>query len=345
MREIRAFDMFCGGGGSSLGARSAGVEIAGGVDLWKPATDSFKLNFPKAEIFNCDIRKLAANSVSKKIGPIDLLLSSPECTHHTCARGNKPRSEDSKETALEVIRFARVLKPRWIILENVVHMRPWGRYPELKEKLAAIGYKLTEQVLNAADFGVAQSRRRLFLTGDLIAPPPKVIPSDKGIVTVRDILDPPGTWKMQPLKTPKRAKGTLERAERAFHALGENKAFLIVYYGTDGSGGWQSIDIPLRTVTTIDRFALVVPSPEGHFMRMLQPSEIRRAMGFPLDFKFPNVSRRERIKLLGNAVCSPVMEAIIQTITRENESQKNQISGTAHLGRNATIPGRLLQTV
>lgn len=46
--------------------------------------------------------------------------------------------------------------------------------------------------------------------------------------------------------------------------LGEDTSFLLVYYGTDGCGGWQRLDRPLRTVTTIDRFALVEPSATGH---------------------------------------------------------------------------------
>jgi DNA (cytosine-5)-methyltransferase 1 len=49
-------------------------------------------------------------------------------------------------------------------------------------------------------------------------------------------------------------------------------------------------------------------------MRMLQPDELRRAMGFPDSYTFPNVTRRDKVKLMGNAVCSPVMEAIVKSI-------------------------------
>lgn len=315
MRTIRSFDMFCGGGGSSLGAHAAGIQIAGGVDLWSAATQAFQLNFPNAHVFTRDLRELTPSEVIEKTGPIDLLLSSPECTHHTCARGNKPQSEESKETALQVIRYAGTLKPRWIVLENVVHMRPWGRYPELKKELTKLGYHLHEQIIDASDYDVAQKRRRLFLLADLNQMPKPVVPTAcREIRTVRSILDPHGTWQTTLLRTQNRAKGTLERADRAIAAVGINEPFLIVYYGSDGSGGWQSIDAPLRTVTTVDRFALVTPETDGHRMRMLQPSEIRRAMGFPDNYKFPAVPRRDRVKLLGNAVCSPVMHAILKSL-------------------------------
>ena len=294
MSEIRAFDMFCGGGGSSLGARSAGIKIVGGVDLSLAATSTFKLNFPDAAVFNEDLRKLKHKDVLKKTGRIDLLLSSPECTNHTCAKGNKPRSEESRETALQVIGYAKAIQPRWIILENVVHMRPWARYPELKEKLEGLGYNIREQVLNASDFGVPQNRRRLFLIADKSRMPSAIVTLKKRVVTVREILDAPGTWNTTPLLSKRRAKGTLARANRAIESLGSKASFLIVYYGSDGAGGWQSLDVPLRTVTTIDRFALVESTANGHMMRMLQPTELRRAMGFPSDYKFPKITRREK---------------------------------------------------
>ncbi|WP_259699111.1 DNA cytosine methyltransferase, partial [Pseudomonas chlororaphis] len=147
MEEIRAFDMFCGAGGASLGARDAGAKIVGGVDLWGAAVESFKLNFKDAHVFEQDLRILTPEQVLSKTGPINLLISSPECTHHTCARGAKPRSEESKDTAFQVIRYAEVLKPRWITLENVVHMKPWARYDELKAELHRLGYKVHEQII------------------------------------------------------------------------------------------------------------------------------------------------------------------------------------------------------
>jgi DNA (cytosine-5)-methyltransferase 1 len=89
----------------------------------------------------------------------------------------------------------------------------------------------------------------------------------------------------------------------------------MVYYGTDGAGGFQRLDRPLRTVTTLDRFALVKPNGCGHEMRMLQPPELAYAMGFPDAHVWLESSRRDRIKLLGNAVCPPVMRDIIMALT------------------------------
>jgi len=341
MSKIRTFDMFCGGGGSSIGANTAGATIVGGVDLWTSATEAFKLNFPMASVFNKDLRELNPLAVIEKTGKIDLLLSSPECTHHTCARGSKPQSEESKETALQVIRYAKAMMPRWIVLENVVHMRPWARYAELKEKLVSLGYHVREQVLDASDFGVPQKRRRLFLLADTKVMPAAVRIPGTEVATARSILDVDGVWPMTLLRTPTRAKGTLERAERAIAKLGASASFLIVYYGSDGAGGWQSLDVPLRTVTTVDRFALVRPGPDGHRMRMLQPSEIRKAMGFPDSYMFPAATRRERVKLLGNAVCSPVMDAIVRSLCLPEATQGiASPQGAAHAWHSGAQPLR-----
>lgn len=107
---------------------------------------------------------------------------------------------------------------------------------------------------------------------------------------------------------------TLERAERAIAALGEHQPFLLVYYGSDGAGGWQRLSAPLRTITTLDRFAYVRLKNGDHEMRMLQVPELKLAMGFPPDYHLQHGSRRDRIKLLGNAFCPPVMCHIINSV-------------------------------
>jgi DNA (cytosine-5)-methyltransferase 1 len=82
---IRTLDLFCGAGGSSCGAALAGATIAGGIDLWPTAIDTFALNFPRAQTWCCKLQSLSARQVAHQLGPIDLLLASPECTHHSIA--------------------------------------------------------------------------------------------------------------------------------------------------------------------------------------------------------------------------------------------------------------------
>ncbi len=72
----------------------------------------------------------------------------------------------------------------------------------------------------------------------------------------------------------------------------------MVYYGSDGAGGYQRLDRPLRTVTTLDRFAYVRPTKFGHEMRMLQPTELAAAMGFLLNTSFQNLLVVKKSNLL-----------------------------------------------
>ena len=313
--RLRTLDLFHGAGGSSIGAQMAGAEIVAGIDCWQVAFDSYRRNFPEVQLVNKDIRKVSIKKFHKAIGDIDLIVASPECTSHSCAKGGRERCEESKRTAFEVTRFAREFRPKWIIIENVIQMKSWSGHSELLEELWKLGYYVREQKLNAQDFGVPQARKRLFLLCSLLGKPDQITPQNKKTKTARSIIDVNGGYRFTPLNSPKRALATIERAERAFSKLGENEPFLIVYYGTDGSGGWQSLDRPLRTVTTLDRFAYVKPSSNGHMMRMLQPEELKAAMGFPKKYRLEAGIRRDKIKLMGNAVCPPVVKMLVNSLT------------------------------
>ena len=312
----RALDLFCGAGGSSAGAQAAGLEIAGALDMWPVATETFAANFRRSHIVTSRLEAVHLPNLKRRVGDIDLILASPECTSHTCAKGSAPRSEDSRATALHVITYAEAFRPRWVVMENVVHMRPWSRYKTLIARLQRLGYHVGEQILEASDFGVAQSRRRLFVVADRKQPPSFV--RSKRVLrkpSAHTVLDPAGTWRTSPLFKPGRAQATLNRAQRGFDALGMSTCFLLVYYGTDGSGGWQPLSRPLRTVTTVDRFALIDPGEQQPMMRMLQVPELKRAMGFEDAFELPCGTRRDRVHLLGNGVCPPVMEAVVHALT------------------------------
>lgn len=319
-KDIRAVDLFCGGGGSSWGAAMAGVTPIAGLDMWALATETYKLNFPGAITYTMRASELSPQQLLKDVGRFELLLASPECTNHSIARGNRPRCDISRNTAFEVVRFARALTPRWIIVENVLQMQKWERFNEWIDQLKDIGYKTDFGILDSQYFGTPQSRRRLFVVADLEATPSLPQPGHRTTKTVASILrtgEPKERpWKFTPVRTATRAAATLQRVERAIKALGDEAKFILVYYGTDAAGGFQSLDRPLRTITTLDRFAYVRPNGNGHEMRMLQPSELAAAMGFPRSHRWPKTSRRDKVKIIGNAVCPPVMRDVIRRLTR-----------------------------
>lgn len=315
-------DLFCGAGFGARGAvRGGGVPLLG-LDAWNLATQTYKANFPLADILTKKIEDVFPEELGSKYRP-DVLLTSPECTSHSIARGAKPGTEKSRETAIGIVPWVKAMEPRWLIVENVNRMKKWDRHDELVQTVERLGYTVSDLLLNSSEFGSAQARKRMFLVCDRRGS--KVCREDLLALvnipkkTAINIINWNAGYRVTPLRKPGRAKATLDRAERAIAELGIGIPFLIVYYGSDYAGGWQALDVPLRTVTTVDRFGLVTWKEDVPYMRMLQPDELLLAMGGSTEHVLPYGNRRDKVKLCGNGVCSDVMTAIFQWISLNQE--------------------------
>lgn len=329
MPRINGIDLFCGAGGSSLGAKAAGITMVGAVDGWDLAARTYEANFPRADVVNRRLHSKLGPALFSTVEDVDLIIASPECTHHSIARGSRPRNEESRRSGWYVMPFVRRFQPRWIVVENVTGMKRWDGYSEFIEQLSE-HYLLRAQVLDAADFGVPQTRKRLFILGDRLQRPPLIRGSGQ-VCVAGDILDPPGAWPARPISDGHLSTKTLERIQRGIDALGEGVDFLVVYYSSDRAGGWQTLDRPLRTLTTLDRFGLVRWEQGRPTFRMLQVPELRRAMGYPDHANLDIGSRRDKIKMLGNGVCPPVMKAVVEQLISSSGSTR----GTAKLRANS----------
>ena len=111
-------DLFCGGGFGARGAVKAGATPLLAVDAWETATATYASNFPEAEVICSKIEQIDPYEVAKRYSP-DVLLTSPECTSHSIARGAKPGTEESRATAIGILPWLDALDPRWLIVENV----------------------------------------------------------------------------------------------------------------------------------------------------------------------------------------------------------------------------------
>lgn len=185
MTTIKAADLFCGAGGSSTGLKRVADALGVRLDLtavnhWTRAVETHAANHPEARhvcesLDSIDPRKVTG-------GSLDLLWASPECTHHSTARGGKPINDQSRSTAWCVVRWAEALRPRYVIVENVPEFQTWGpigsnNRPLVSRKgetfgawltaMRSLGYTVEAQVLNSADYGAATTRRRLFVVARL----------------------------------------------------------------------------------------------------------------------------------------------------------------------------------
>jgi DNA (cytosine-5)-methyltransferase 1 len=308
-------DMFCGAGGSSAGARAAGARVRAAIDGWGLAVQTFRDNFRRVDVRQETLTSDSVPDRALREGQFDMIIASPECTNHSPAKGSKPRCEDSRRTSHYVVNFAKRLRPRWIVMENVVQLQDWTGFQTLLGELRLQRYRIKTEILDASEFGVPQTRRRMFILCDrereVRAIPRAAEPAPHASTILR--LD--GTYRSRPLYSEGRAGPTLERAERAISVLGKRVPFLIVYYGSDGGGGWQHLDRPVRTLTTLDRFGLVTWEGAEPMLRMLQVDELKAAMGLSPTHAMRHGSRRDRIKMIGNGVCPPVMKAAVETLT------------------------------
>jgi DNA (cytosine-5)-methyltransferase 1 len=131
--------------------------------------------------------------------------------------------------------FIQKLEPRWIVLENVAHMRSWDGFDELVRALKR-SYKVRIEPLNALEFGVPPNRQRLFIIGDRVAEPRIAKPNTRVIRPASSILAPAGRFAAEPVYNGRRAGNTIARVKRGIEELGRGRDFLIVYYGPDWTG-------------------------------------------------------------------------------------------------------------
>lgn len=166
----KAIDLFSGCGGLTLGLRQAGFRVIGAVECEKLAAQTYRSNHPKVHLWEQDIRDLSVKQVAEKlrlkVGELDLLAGCPPCQGFSSMRSlnGKRRVHDKRNDLMfEFLRFAKVLRPRTIMLENVPGLDNSYRLKKFKAVLRKLGYIVNSDVKNAKYFGVPQRRRRLIL--------------------------------------------------------------------------------------------------------------------------------------------------------------------------------------
>ena len=129
-REINTVDLFCGAGGASTGLELAlqrlGMTHKGiAINHWSVAVDTMKLNHPLIETKQMSIEEAVPADMVPG-GVVDLLWASPSCTHHSRAKGGKPRSNQLRAQPELVLTWLDQLFVRRIIVENVPEFVEWG---------------------------------------------------------------------------------------------------------------------------------------------------------------------------------------------------------------------------
>jgi DNA (cytosine-5)-methyltransferase 1 len=160
----RTLDLFCGCGGMSLGFQNAGFELVAAFDHWQPALDTYTRNFSHPA-YLCDLGTL------QDLRPLadfhaDVVIGGPPCQDFSSA-GKRDLTLGRADLTLQFADIVAELLPRLFVMENVELIAKSPVFAQAKEVLSQKGYRFCQVVLDASLCGVPQSRKRLFLIGQL----------------------------------------------------------------------------------------------------------------------------------------------------------------------------------
>jgi DNA (cytosine-5)-methyltransferase 1 len=318
-RVIRAADLFCGAGGTSTGLAHACRDLGLGLDLvavnhWDVAIRTHTANHPFARHLCSDLDTVSPRTAVPS-GRLDLMVASPECTHHSNARGGRPVTDQKRASAWHVLRWAEAIYVDNLLVENVREFRDWGpvgvggrpmkthkgeTYRAFLAALSSLGYRVEDRILNAADYGDPTTRERLFILArrgnHRISWPEPSHSENPGLhrkteqwKAAREIID----WALpsQSIFARKRplSPATMNRIIAGLRRFGgpQLEPFLVILRGT---GTARSIERPVPAVTAQGQhLGLCEP-----FLLQQQSGGAPRATSRPV----PTVAAKDRLGLV-----------------------------------------------
>jgi DNA (cytosine-5)-methyltransferase 1 len=292
LREL-IIDSFAGGGGASTGIELATgryVDIA--INHDEAAILMHKTNHPHTKHYCENIWEVDPAEATKG-QPVGLMWASPDCKHFSKAKGGKPVDKNIRGLAWVVVKWAKAVRPRVILLENVEEFKTWGplidnrpdpsrkgeTFNQFVKALKRFGYKVDWRELRACDYGAPTIRKRFFLIARCDGKPivwPEPTHGDPDSLEVRaGLLKPWRTaaecidWtipcpsifdRKKPL-----AENTLRRIARGMqkYVIDNPRPFIMQAYGSRYTGAGadltrgQVLDKPILTIDTSNRYGLV----------------------------------------------------------------------------------------
>ncbi|HYG78651.1 MAG TPA: DNA cytosine methyltransferase [Planctomycetota bacterium] len=275
-------DNFAGGGGASLGIMLGcrrGVDIA--INHDRNAIAMHEANHPECQHYCEDVWTVDPATVCAG-REVDLAWFSPDCKHFSRAKGGKPVEKKIRGLAWVAIKWARQVRPKLIILENVREFQDWGplgadNMPDPQRRgitfkrfignLRSLGYEVEHRELNAADYGAPTHRRRLFLIarcdGEAITWPEPTHGPERALPyrTAAECIDwslpcPSIFERKRPLK-----ENTLRRIARGLqrYVIDCADPFIVGVGGRQAQVPPRSVHEPLSTATAKNDKAIVTP--------------------------------------------------------------------------------------
>ncbi|MCJ7602872.1 MAG: DNA cytosine methyltransferase [Desulfobulbaceae bacterium] len=330
-----AIDLFCGCGGLTVGLKKAGFLVLGAVDVDPLSVKTYKANHPGVTLWETDIRELEPAELLEefglKEGVLDLLAGCPPCQGFSKMRtlnGAVSVYDPRNDLLLEFQRFVEALSPRVVMMENVPGLADDESFAAFCRKMKKLGYHGDHRILNAADYGVPQRRRRLiYLAGmgmeipfaakvgrrttvaDAIGALPKAGESGD---PVHDMPENRTPKVLEIIRRIPRNGGSRKDLPEEFQLECHKRCtgFKDVY----GRMAWDDV---APTITS----GCFNPS-KGRFLhpeedRTITMREAALLQGFPRGYKFPTTDNKSAVALMiGNALPPPFIAAHGKSIRR-----------------------------
>jgi len=343
-------DLFSGCGGFSLGARRAGFTVASAYDIDATLTSSYAANFPKTNLVLADVSSVSGAAVLAAAGGhLDGIFGGPPCQGFSDI-GRRQKDDPRRQLLCHFFRIVSEAEPSFFVMENVRGLEYTGARDVLDEAVAQVSDRyniLGPKIWNAADFGAATNRRRLFVIGihkdasdamtvaevEAMMKPAATVKAaiadlqDASFVGMVDGFD---VWRIEKQGRPHAYANRLRSADKIFtgqqatiHTDKVIQRFKSVPQGgTDTVGrhprlSWQGQCPTLRAGTGSDKGSYQAVRPLHPVEpRVITVREAARLQGFPDSHRFhPTVWHSFR--MIGNSV-SPIMsEAIFTAISKK----------------------------
>ncbi|WP_294932081.1 DNA (cytosine-5-)-methyltransferase [Sulfurimonas sp.] len=197
IEALTYIDLFCGAGGFSLGFDKSGFQNIFSIDIQKDFCETYQANFPKHKLIQKDITQLENETILELISnkKVDVIIGGPPCQGFSIAGsiGRKFIDDPRNRLFKEFVRVVAVIRPKYFVMENVARLYTHNKNKtreEIIKDFNKLGYKVECEVLNSADYGVPQIRKRVIFLGsrvnhDITFP----IKTHTNYKTVKDALD------------------------------------------------------------------------------------------------------------------------------------------------------------
>jgi DNA (cytosine-5)-methyltransferase 1 len=189
-------DLFSGAGGLLRGFIDAKYTPVFSVEMWEPAVETHRKNYPNVSLMNRDIRSITNEEIAPFKGKVDVIVGGPPCQGFSTI-GKRLVKDPRNVLVFEFIRFINTIRPKAFLMENVRGLLSSGRgaiKSAIEEEFKQIGYAIDSKVICAADYGVPQIRHRIFFIGfrdDLGILPNFPLPTHEqgDYITVGEVID------------------------------------------------------------------------------------------------------------------------------------------------------------